>query len=226
MRLGEIWRYPVKSMAGERLEEATLTRAGVEGDRLLQVRRRGERGESVVTARSRPRLLGHRAVIAPDGEILVDGRPWRDPSVAADVELAAGVGAYLVEATEVEARFDILPLLVATDGAIAEVSHASLAAGSIELDRRRFRPNLLIEGVAGLAERGWEGRRLRLGEAVIQLADLRGRCVMTTFDPDSLAQEPRVLRTVVEKLGGVLGLNAEVVRSGRVRLGERVELAP
>jgi MOSC domain-containing protein YiiM len=47
---------------------------------------------------------------------------------------------------------------------------------------------------------------------------------MTTFDPDSLEQEPRVLRTVVERTGGVLGLNAEVVRGGRVRVGDPVEL--
>ena len=130
-------------------------------------------------------------------------------------------------------RFDILPLLVMTDGAIAVISDASLAAGSVETDRRRFRPNLLIAGVPGLAERGWEGRRLRIGgppgkagAVVVALADLRGRCVMTTFDPDTLEQEPRVLRTVVERTGGVLGLNAEVVRAGRVRVGDPVELLP
>ncbi len=220
MRLGEIWRYPVKSMAGESLAEAELTRAGVEGDRLLQVRV----GDRVVTARSRPALLGHRARIGADGAILVDERPWGDAAVAADVERAAGAGARLVQAELVEERFDILPLLVMTDGAIATISEASLAAGAVAPDRRRFRPNLLLEGVPGFAERRWEGRRLRIGEAVIALADLRGRCVMTTFDPDTLEQEPRVLRTVVERTGGVLGLNAEVVRPGRVRVGELVEL--
>ena len=170
-----------------------------------------------------------------DGEIRVDGRPWSDPAVAADVERAAGAGARLVRTRNGDSpqffeRFDILPLLVMTDGAIAEISNASLAAGSVETDRRRFRPNLLLAGVPGLAERGWEGRRLRIGKAgqpdavVVALADLRGRCVMTTFDPDTLEQEPRVLRTVVERTGGVLGLNAEVVRGGRVRVGDPVEL--
>jgi uncharacterized protein YcbX len=225
MHLAEIWRYPVKSMAGESLEEAELTRAGVEGDRLVQVRLDGQ----VVTSRTRPRLLGHRARFGPDGGIRVDGRLWDDPAVAADVERAAGAGARLVRAELPEERFDILPLLVMTDGAIAAISEASLAAGSVETDRRRFRPNLLVAGVPGLAERGWEGRRLRIGAAdravgvVVALADLRGRCVMTTFDPDTLEQEPRVLRTVVERTGGVLGLNAEVVRGGRVRVGDPVE---
>ncbi len=228
MHLAEIWRYPVKSMAGESLEEAELTRSGVEGDRLVQVRLDGR----VVTARSRPRLLGHRARLGAGGAVLVDGRPWGDPAVAADVERAAGAGAQLVRAEVAEARFDILPLLVMTEGAIAVISEASLAAGSVATDRRRFRPNLLIAGVPGLAERGWEGRRLRIGapgsasQVVVALADLRGRCVMTTFDPDTLLQEPRVLRTVVEETGGVLGLNAEVVRGGRVRVGDPVELLP
>ncbi len=210
MYLAEIWRYPVKSMAGERLEEVVLGRDGVPGDRRVQVRV----GERIITARSRPRLLGHRATLGADGEPLVDGRPWRAASVAADVERAAGAGARLVRSDDVADRFDILPLLVATDGAI----------DSLGLDRRRFRPNLLIGGVAGLAERGWEGLRLRIGSAVVTLADLRGRCVMTTFDPDSQVQDPRVLRTIVERLGGVLGLNAEVDRAGRVRVGDEVAL--
>lgn len=217
MHLAEIWRYPVKSMAGERLQEARLGRDGVEGDRRVQVRlgdMDSEAGERIVTARSRPQLLGHRATLGPDGEPLVDGRPWRTASVAADVERAAGAGARLELSDEVQLRYDILPLLVATDGAI----------DSLGLDRRRFRPNLLIGGVQGLAERDWQGRRLRIGEVVVALADLRGRCVMTTFDPDTLAQDPKVLRTIVQRLGGVLGLNAEVARGGVVRVGDPVEL--
>ena len=73
MHLAEIWRYPVKSMAGEELEEAELTTAGVEGVRIVQVRV----GDRLVTARSRPRLLGHRARLGADGEILDFGRQNR-----------------------------------------------------------------------------------------------------------------------------------------------------
>ena len=217
MHLAEIWRYPVKSMAGERLQEARLGRDGVAGDRRVQVRlgdMDSEPGERIVTARSRPQLLGHRATLGSDGEPLVDGRPWRATSVAADVARAAGAGARLELSDDVQLRYDILPLLVATDGAI----------DSLGLDRRRFRPNLLIGGVQGLAERDWQGRRLRIGEVVVALADLRGRCVMTTFDPDTLEQDPKVLRTIVQRLGGVLGLNAEVARGGVVRVGDPVEL--
>jgi uncharacterized protein YcbX len=111
---------------------------------------------------------------------------------------------------ESAARFDILPLLVATDGAIAAFGR----------DRRRLRPNLVIGGVEGLSERDWEGEQLQIGEVLIGLADLRGRCVMTTFDPDTAAQDPRVLRDIVERFDGRLALNASVLASGTIREGD------
>jgi hypothetical protein len=210
MWVTEIWRYPVKSMAGERLSEVVVHADGLEGDRLVHV---ADASGRVVTSRTKPRLLGHRATLGPDGTPLVDGRPWAEPSIAHDVELAAGPGARLV-AYDGVGRFDILPLLVATDGAIAAFGH----------DGRRLRPNLVIGGVAGLAERSWEGRKLRAGEVMIDLADLRGRCVMTTFDPDTLEQDPGVLRKIVREFGGRLALNASIARGGTIREGDTVEL--
>ena len=175
MRVSEIWRYPVKSMAGEQLREARLTEQGIEGDRVVQVRRPDGK---ILSARTRPKLLGHRATTGPDGDPLVDGRPFLSAEVARDVEAAAGPGARLVR-SHAEDRFDILPLLIATDGMIAAVGY----------DGRRFRPNLVIGGVPGLAERKFEGARLRIGEVVIGMEDLRTRCIMTTFDPDTGKQD-------------------------------------
>src|SRR5262245_25303311 len=94
MFVAELWRYPVKSMGGERLERCDLTRDGIPGDRIVHIE--DERGR-VITSRSRPRLLLHRASLGSDGEALVDGRPWRDPSVAKDVWAAVGATASLVE---------------------------------------------------------------------------------------------------------------------------------
>jgi uncharacterized protein YcbX len=159
----------------------------------------------------RPRLLGHRATVGPDGEPLVDGRPWRASDVAHDVVAAAGPGAALVRASGLE-RFDILPLLVATDGAIA----------SLGADGRRLRPNIVIGGVPGLAERGWEGGRLTVGDVVIDVEDLRQRCIMTTFDPDTLAQDTDVLRRINAEFGGRLALNCDVARSGTIAVGDVV----
>ena len=212
MRLAELWRYPVKSMAGERLEAAALTGDGLDGDRVAWVE--DPRG-GLVTARTRPRLLGHHATLGPDGGVLVDGRPWDDAAVARDVALAADDGARLVTRGG-ERRFDVLPLLVATDGAIAAMG----------LDLRRFRPNVVVSGVEGLAEEGWPGKYLAVGDVVIGVARLRPRCVMTTYDPDTIAQDHGVLRDIVRRFEGRLCLNASVVKSGSIQLGQSVTLIP
>jgi uncharacterized protein YcbX len=208
MHVEEIWRYPVKSMAGERLTVAEMRRDGIEGDRVLRVA--GEHG--VVTARTRHALLGHAATTTAAGDVLVDGRAWRDPSVAEDVQRAAGPGARLV--SEGVRRFDVLPLLIATDGAIAAFGR----------DGRRLRPNLVLGGVDGLAEREWEGRLLAIGDMVILLHSLRERCVMTTFDPDTLAQDVDVLRDIRGRFGGRIALNAAVLVPGRIRVRDAAEV--
>jgi len=208
--IAELWRYPVKSMAGERLERVSVGPMGLEGDRIVYVRRFLGR---IATARKFPRLLSHKGTLGTDGEPLVDGRPWKDPAVARDVEEIVGSGARLVRDDD-PGRFDVLPLLVATDGAIEAFGR----------DGRRLRPNIVIAGVPGLAERAWEERTLRIGDVEIALEDLRDRCVMTTYDPDTQAQDPSVLRDIVERFDGKLALDARVTRGGILAVGDRVEL--
>jgi uncharacterized protein YcbX len=91
-------------------------------------------------------------------------------------------------------------------------------------DVRRLRPNLLIGGVPAAAERLWTGATLRWPHADIGLADLRGRCVMTTYDPDTTDQDPAVLRDIVRRFAGRLCLNAHVMRPGSVDEGDAVDL--
>ena len=212
MLIKEIWRYPVKSMAGEQLDNAEITEQGIVGDRIIQVRNAAGR---IFSARTRPELLRHQARLQANGDVLVDGRPWDSKEVALEVEQAAGAGTRLVR-SDAGDRFDILPLLVTTDGMFA-------AAG---YDRRRFRPNLVIAGVEGLSERQWEGARLRINQTVIGMDDLRARCIMTTYDPDTGEQDVNVLRRIQREFGGVLGLNSYVITPGRVAVGDPVELLP
>lgn len=202
----------MKSMAGEQLDNAEITEHGIAGDRIIQVRNAAGR---IFSARTRPKLLWHTAVLADNGDVLVDGRPWDSTEVALDVEEAAGAGTRLVR-SDAGDRFDVLPLLVTTDGMFA-------AAG---YDRRRFRPNLVVAGVEGLSERQWEGARLRINETVIGMDDLRARCIMTTYDPDTGEQDVNVLRRMQREFGGVLGLNSYVINPGRVAVGDPVELLP
>src|SRR5216684_5406669 len=84
----------------------------------------------------------------------------------------------------------------------------------------------ILSSAASRGSRSETGRAvcLRIGEVVVGLEDLRGRCIMTTFDPDTLAYDRRVLTSIGERFGGKLALNASVIRRGLISRGDRVEL--
>ena len=209
LHVAGIWRYPIKSLAGEALQQAELTANGIPGDRVVHVRG----PEGVRTSRRQHRLIGLRGTTGPNGEPLVNGLTWQSDEALALVRDAAGEDAWL-EAYDGIERFDVLPLLVATDGAVAAFGR----------DVRRLRPNLVIGGVNGLDERSWPGGELSIGTAVIRLDSLRPRCPMTTVDPDTLERDPEVLRDIGRRFGGRLALNADVLRPGLVRVGAPVVL--
>ena len=210
MKVTEIWRYPVKTMAGEKLQRVGIGPLGIEGDRVVHVE--DARGR-VITSRSHPRFLGHKGSLGAHGEIMVDGRPWDTPEVAAEVVAIAGPNAKLVRYDGAE-RFDVLPLLVATDGAIAAFGH----------DHRRLRPNIIIGGVEGMTEREWPGACLRIGRVLIGVQDLRLRCIMTSYDPDTLVQDKEITRDIYRRFDGKLALNCFVIEGGEIAVGDEVQL--
>jgi uncharacterized protein YcbX len=210
VKITEIWRYPVKTMAGEKLQRVGIGPLGIKGDRVVHVE--DERGR-VITSRSHPRFLGHKSSLGVDGVITVDGRLWDSPEVAAEVEDIGGPGAKLVRYDGAE-RFDVLPLLVATDGAIAAFGH----------DHRRLRPNIVIGGVEGLTESQWPGACLRIGKVLIGVQDLRLRCVMTSYDPDTLVQDKEITRGIYRRFAGKLALNCFVIEGGEIAVGDEVQL--
>ncbi len=210
MKVTEIWRYPVKTMAGEKLQRVRMGPLGIDGDRVVHVEDTQGR---VITSRSHPRFLGRKGTLSVDGAPLVDGQPWNSPEVAAEVVDIAGPGAKLVRYDGAE-RFDVLPLLVATDGAIAAFGH----------DHRRLRPNIVIGGVEGLTEREWPGGCLRIGKVLIGVQDLRLRCIMTSYDPDTLVQEKEITRNIYRRFDGKLALNCFVIEGGEIAVGDEVQL--
>ncbi len=209
LTIAGLWRYPVKTLAGEPITEALLTPLGIPGDRIVHVRG----PEGVRTSRRHYKLLGLHGSLDADGLPRIDGHAWDSAAALAAVQSAAGDDATL-EAYDGVERFDVLPLLVATDGAVAAFGR----------DIRRLRPNILIGGVDGMAERDWEGKELHAGDAVIGLHSLRGRCPMTTVDPDLITRDPEVLKDIGRRFGGKLALNAFVREAGLVRLGDEVRL--
>ena len=209
LRIAGLWRYPVKTLAGEALKSARLETTGIPGDRIVHVRG----PEGLRTSRRHHRLLGLEGQLGPDGTPRIDGHRYDSEEALALVRAAAGPDAWL-EAYDGVDRFDVLPLLVATDGAAREFGR----------DLRRLRPNILIGGVEGMDEVNWPGSELHVGEAVVRIDSRRARCPMTTVDPDTLAVDPGVLKDIGRRFNGRLALNAEVSRPGMVSLGDEVRL--
>lgn len=208
MRVAEIWRYPVKSLRGERLDQVDVLADGLRGDRATQVQdHKGKR----LTGRTAKRLLGLQSGLDERQEPTIDGCSWQSDEALGLIRDAAGPGA---ELAPLGRHFDDRSILVTTDGAI----------DALGVDGRRLRPNIVIEGVEGLSETTWVGRRLRLGGVELDVVDQCVRCVMTTIDPDSLEIDPSVLRTINEEFGTRMGVLCEVATAGELRVGDLVEL--
>lgn len=211
MHVSEIWRYPVKSLKGERLSEAEITKVGIPHDRQVAVIR-GINGR-YLTSRTRPKLLGLQGSLGPDGAPTINGHRWNS-AVALKLVQEAAMEPVTLEMIPPPMAFDILPLLVATDG----------AAQYLNIDHRRLRPNIFLADVPELEERHWPGKILAIGDVRIQLVKLRGRCVMTTFDPDTQAQAPRVLQRIVNELDGTTALDSSILVEGTIRVGDQARI--
>jgi uncharacterized protein YcbX len=211
MHVAGLWRYPVKSLGGEALHTAALTSDGIHGDRTVHVA--GAHGP--LTGRTRHELLTLPADTGPDGVPRVAGHRWNSREAAAAVRAAAGPQTRLVAYAGPE-RFDVLNLLVATDGAVAEWG----------ADVRRLRPNLLVGDVSADAEQQWPGHELVVGDAIIGIHSVRQRCIVTSIDPDTGVQDLDVFRRIRRRFGNELALNAWVVRPGTISVGDPVHLRP
>lgn len=280
--LVDIYRYPVKSMMGERLSEAPLGEGGIPGDRAWAVRdeeRGGIRGAKrfpelmrcAARYQTEPSLSGSAParVTLPDGsELAID-----DEQAAARLSDLVGSpvtiwpllpkeevdhylrGAPLLDDFEAELRrvfartpdeplpdlstfprelmqyesppgtyFDAFPLLIMTRQSL---QHLATLADQHNFDVRRFRPNLLIDGNAADAfpERDWIDRKLRIGDAEVEITMDCPRCAMTTHGFADLARDPGIMRTLVKHAGGNLGVYARVTGAATVAIGDPVAFA-
>jgi uncharacterized protein len=211
MHVSEIWRYPVKSLKGERLNETEITKFGIPGDRQIAVIRTINR--RFLTSRSRPKLLGLQGSINTDGVPTINGHRWDSAEALQLVREAAGEPVTLQQIPAPQA-FDVLPLLVATDG----------AARYLNIDHRRLRPNILLADVPDLEERKWPGKIIAIGDVRIHAEKLRDRCVMTTFDPDTQMQDPSVLLRILRELDGSTALDSSVITPGKIRIGDQAQI--
>jgi uncharacterized protein len=188
---------------------AKITPLGVEHDREIVIVKNGR----IADARRYSKLLGLHGGLDAKDRPNVDGHPWDSPEARELASQAVGTEVELIQFDGPE-RFDVLPLLVATDGAIAALGE----------DGRRLRPNIVIGDVEGLAERQWAGRRIQIGDVIIEFAQLRQRCVMTTYDPDTQVQDINVLKRIVSEFDGKMALDTRVITPGEIRIGDVVRL--
>ncbi len=223
-RLREIWRYPVKSMAGELLPRADVSWQGLAGDRRWAFIRPGipRSGFSWLTIRQQPRMW-HYHPASPTPPIPIARRRSCARRTAASSTspthgLAAELGDDLRVIKQDRGIFDSLPLSLITTRSIADLE-ALLELGAGELDPRRFRPNLLVEpyGADPFPEDGWLGAVLRIGSLRMRVDRQDPRCVVITVDPDRLDSTPAVLRTVVQQRGTFLGVYGSTVTPERFR---------
>lgn len=233
-RICEIVRYPVKSMAGTAAESALLGWHGLEGDRRYAVRRVGDdSGFPWLSASRLPELVLYHPIGLDESA----GEPThvRTPSGACvelrGPELKADLTERLGSAVELmkfkHGIFD--------EGAVSVISLATIAGigreAGLELDRRRFRANIVVETERSepFLEDEWVGGTLVFGDGdprpavSVTLRDLR--CVMLNIDPETGAQDPRVMKTAVRLNKNNAGVYATVVRSGTIRVGDAVLLS-
>jgi uncharacterized protein YcbX len=224
----ELWRYPVKSLLGERLEAIEVEARGLQGDRRFAVTdRHGKIGSGKTTRRFRllpglfdlrARMEGERALVTlPDGRELHVGDPLLDRFVSARY----GDDLRLAEESSVS-HHDAAPLHLLTTASLSWLQ-ARLPAS--EVDRRRFRPNILLD-VAGreLVENGWVGHRFALGGAVVRIRERAERCVMTTNSQEKLPQDPAILAAVTKLNDVCPGVFATVEEPGTIRVGDTLTM--
>ena len=231
-RVEAIFRYPVKSMAGEPLDAADVGWHGIEGDRRFALRRVDVRtGFPWLTASRMPALVGfapfNEAGVrdgAPTHVRTPDGRPMEifGDALAAEVERHHGAPVRMMHLRA--GIFDEASVSVITTGTVQEIGRV---AGR-DLDVRRFRPNIVVSMLQPLpfGEDAWVGGTLSFGEpgdgprVGVTMRD--ERCSMVNLDPDSGRAAPEILKAIVGANRNNAGIYATVVRTGRMAVGQAV----
>jgi uncharacterized protein YcbX len=227
-----IFRYPIKSMAGEHLDVADLGWHGIDGDRRLALRRTQERsGFPWLSASALPELLLFTPLRHDDGEIPTHVRTpdGRELAVFGD-ELAM----------EIERRHRApVQMMHLRGGIFDEASVSMIASDTIReigriagrgFDLRRFRPNIVVRLLRPNAfeEDKWVGGVLGFGEpgdgprVSVTMRDVR--CSMVNLDPDSGHSASEMLKTIVRVNQTTAGVYGTVIRTGRLAVGQAIHL--
>lgn len=222
-----VWRYPVKSMLGQRADAIDVGQYGVVGDRRYAVQDAsgllgsGKRADGFRKIDGLFRFRAHYTeagarLILPDGsDIAAD-----DPEIDNRLSQLLGQPVILARADD-DSHLDDSPVHLLTTASLAWLARE---LPDVAADERRFRPNLLlaVDG-AEPVEQDWVGRRLYVGsELVLEITAPTPRCGMVSLAQDELPRDARVLRHIRHQADLMFGVYAAVVKPGMVRVGDSV----
>ncbi|HZR12005.1 MAG TPA: MOSC N-terminal beta barrel domain-containing protein [Acidimicrobiia bacterium] len=238
MQVLELWRYPVKSLGGERVDEITVTTDGLTGDRgfaIFDV----DTGYGL-TARRVPEMLFAAARLRDDGTAAITLPDGSDARTDDDLSRWLGRRVALRSVDEValrryenpidfehETTSDWLPFTGAGKGGPFHDSSRTrvslVSTGSIGTwDRRRFRANVLLDGEG---EDGLVGSDVEIGDTVLSVGKRLARCVVTTRpQPGGVERDLDVLKTINRERDGCIAIGALVTRPGTVRVGDGISV--
>lgn len=229
-----LFRYPVKSMRGERLETATLGWHGLDGDRRFALRRVGDRGGRPWLTASKltelvlftPRGTNGDGAALPTHVLTPEGEEMELLGEPLSAEIGRRHGAPVEMMRIDRGIFDEAAISVITSATVGEVCR--LAGKSAEA--RRFRPNVVVRSARAVPfeENEWLGGRLTFGEAddapSVSVTTPDVRCVMVNIDPDGGGSAPEVLKAVARANESAAGIYGTVTRTGRLTVGQTVLL--
>lgn len=228
----EIYRYPVKSMAGEAQRAATIGWHGLDGDRRFAFRRVGDTaGFPWLTASKLPSLICHRPYYPAGAEsgplvrvVTPDGQDLAGDSAELRERVAACCGGPVELMHLKHGIYDEAPLSLITVATLRRLSEVS----GVPFDVRRFRPNLLVEtpDERPFGEDAWVGRSLSCGgqpesaRIGVTMRDLR--CVMVNLNPDTADADPRLLKTTARLNAVYAGVYGVPVQTGTIHVGDKL----
>jgi uncharacterized protein len=227
--VADLWRYPVKSFGGERVRRAFLGPFGLLGDRRYAVSH-AEHPAVPLSARRASALLGFRAryLDGETAEVVSVETPSGLNLGVDDHELWAEVGG----ATSLPVSIEQNAAGFHDAAALHLVTQASVAAlgewMDDEVDPRRFRANVVVETEAAdpFTEAEWPGMRLAIGDAEVEVIVATERCAVTTFDPDTLERNTKVLATLGRERDNFFGVYARVRKPGWIDVGADIRATP
>lgn len=230
--ISEITRYPVKSFAGESLEDCKVDTYGLYGDRFSAFYDETKEGwDSFITARDIPNMLTYTAkhvdmgvsVTSPTGQIF----SWNEKllkEIQSYSNRKISMASYKAPNPEDPnlMSVDLASVLIITDSSLRKLE----SLWGKNLDKRRLRANLTVSLEENtLKESDWIGKRLLVGDAELQVNAFCERCSIITIDPDTLRRDSSLLKIVNEEMNLNFGMYASVKKTGQIQIGQKIYLS-